>query len=51
VGDCSIRAVKKTGSIYVQRAAADANFAAGQVCGSAGGSGQPYRAQSYNLSG
>jgi hypothetical protein len=29
------------GSIYVQLAAADASFAAGQVYGSAGGSGQP----------
>jgi NAD(P)-dependent dehydrogenase (short-subunit alcohol dehydrogenase family) len=29
------------GSIYVQLAAADASFATGQVCGSAGGSGQP----------
>jgi hypothetical protein len=29
------------GSIYVQLAAADASYAAGLVCGSAGGSGQP----------
>ena len=31
----------KLGSIYVQLAAADASFAAGQVYGSVGGSGQP----------
>jgi hypothetical protein len=41
VGGCGSRAVKKTGSIHVQFAAADGSFATGQIYGSAGGSDQP----------